>query len=84
MLVPNLSSLSSLFLRDSENQTKFLLNSARDNSQPFIGLAFKLEVSLTLLLPTTHGESPDGATNTYLEQALKSVHLENQFIFTFK
>ncbi|NXH35157.1 EFGM factor, partial [Myiagra hebetior] len=28
---------------DSEDQTKFLLNSARDNSQPFIGLAFKLE-----------------------------------------
>ncbi|NXB89971.1 EFGM factor, partial [Vidua macroura] len=28
---------------DSQDQTKFLLNSARDNSQPFIGLAFKLE-----------------------------------------
>ncbi|NWU63829.1 EFGM factor, partial [Pterocles burchelli] len=28
---------------DSEDTTKFLLNSARDNSQPFIGLAFKLE-----------------------------------------
>ncbi|NXS87608.1 EFGM factor, partial [Erpornis zantholeuca] len=28
---------------DSEDQTKFLLNSARDDSQPFIGLAFKLE-----------------------------------------
>ncbi|NXI76108.1 EFGM factor, partial [Rhipidura dahli] len=28
---------------DSGDQTKFLLNSARDNSQPFIGLAFKLE-----------------------------------------
>ncbi|NXM70304.1 EFGM factor, partial [Serilophus lunatus] len=28
---------------DSEEQTKFLLNSARDDSQPFIGLAFKLE-----------------------------------------
>ncbi|NWV60028.1 EFGM factor, partial [Malurus elegans] len=28
---------------DSEDQTKFLLKSARDNSQPFIGLAFKLE-----------------------------------------
>ncbi|NXW81329.1 EFGM factor, partial [Hirundo rustica] len=28
---------------DSQNQTKFLLNSARDDSQPFIGLAFKLE-----------------------------------------
>ncbi|XP_053930613.1 elongation factor G, mitochondrial [Cuculus canorus] len=28
---------------DSEDKTKFLLNSARDNSQPFIGLAFKLE-----------------------------------------
>ncbi|NXH86871.1 EFGM factor, partial [Edolisoma coerulescens] len=27
----------------SEDQTKFLLNSARDDSQPFIGLAFKLE-----------------------------------------
>ncbi|NXS35220.1 EFGM factor, partial [Pomatostomus ruficeps] len=28
---------------DSEEQTKFLLNSARNDSQPFIGLAFKLE-----------------------------------------
>ncbi|NXG17188.1 EFGM factor, partial [Grallaria varia] len=28
---------------NSEDQTKFLLNSARDDSQPFIGLAFKLE-----------------------------------------
>uniref|UniRef100_A0A8B9BEK1 Elongation factor G, mitochondrial n=1 Tax=Anser brachyrhynchus TaxID=132585 RepID=A0A8B9BEK1_9AVES len=28
---------------DSEEKAKFLLNSARDNSQPFIGLAFKLE-----------------------------------------
>ncbi|NXM46073.1 EFGM factor, partial [Gymnorhina tibicen] len=28
---------------DSEDQTKFLLNSARNDSQPFIGLAFKLE-----------------------------------------
>ncbi|NXY46627.1 EFGM factor, partial [Ceuthmochares aereus] len=28
---------------DSEDKTKFLLNSARDSSQPFIGLAFKLE-----------------------------------------
>ncbi|NWR86000.1 EFGM factor, partial [Furnarius figulus] len=28
---------------DSGDQTKFLLNSARDDSQPFIGLAFKLE-----------------------------------------
>ncbi|NWJ06788.1 EFGM factor, partial [Crypturellus undulatus] len=28
---------------DSEDKTKFLLNSARDNSKPFIGLAFKLE-----------------------------------------
>ncbi|XP_025952613.2 elongation factor G, mitochondrial isoform X1 [Dromaius novaehollandiae] len=28
---------------DSEDKTKFVLNSARDNSQPFIGLAFKLE-----------------------------------------
>ncbi|NWW72486.1 EFGM factor, partial [Climacteris rufus] len=28
---------------DSEEQTKFLLKSARDDSQPFIGLAFKLE-----------------------------------------
>ncbi|NWQ79219.1 EFGM factor, partial [Columbina picui] len=28
---------------DSEDTTKFLLNSARDDSQPFIGLAFKLE-----------------------------------------
>ncbi|NXN71568.1 EFGM factor, partial [Himantopus himantopus] len=28
---------------DSEEKNKFLLNSARDNSQPFIGLAFKLE-----------------------------------------
>ncbi|NXT42030.1 EFGM factor, partial [Pelecanoides urinatrix] len=28
---------------DSEDKAKFLLNSARDNSQPFIGLAFKLE-----------------------------------------
>ncbi|NXW94940.1 EFGM factor, partial [Alopecoenas beccarii] len=28
---------------DSEDKTKFLLNSARDDSQPFIGLAFKLE-----------------------------------------
>ncbi|NXM11178.1 EFGM factor, partial [Ploceus nigricollis] len=28
---------------DSQDQTKFLLNSARDDSQPFIGLAFKLE-----------------------------------------
>ncbi|XP_037262275.1 elongation factor G, mitochondrial [Falco biarmicus] len=28
---------------DSEDKTKFLLNSARDNSQPFVGLAFKLE-----------------------------------------
>ncbi|NXY15075.1 EFGM factor, partial [Atrichornis clamosus] len=28
---------------DSEEQTKFLLKSARDNSHPFIGLAFKLE-----------------------------------------
>uniref|UniRef100_A0A8D2P5Y6 Elongation factor G, mitochondrial n=2 Tax=Zosterops lateralis melanops TaxID=1220523 RepID=A0A8D2P5Y6_ZOSLA len=28
---------------DSQEQTKFLLNSARDDSQPFIGLAFKLE-----------------------------------------
>ncbi|NXP28930.1 EFGM factor, partial [Scytalopus superciliaris] len=28
---------------DSEEQTRFLLNSARDDSQPFIGLAFKLE-----------------------------------------
>ncbi|XP_068811050.1 elongation factor G, mitochondrial isoform X1 [Struthio camelus] len=28
---------------DSEDKTKFLLNSSRDNSQPFIGLAFKLE-----------------------------------------
>ncbi|XP_032775995.1 elongation factor G, mitochondrial isoform X2 [Strigops habroptila] len=29
--------------RDSEDKTKFLLNSARDDSRPFIGLAFKLE-----------------------------------------
>ncbi|KAI1236033.1 hypothetical protein IHE44_0002128 [Lamprotornis superbus] len=28
---------------DSQDQTKFLLKSARDDSQPFIGLAFKLE-----------------------------------------
>ncbi|NWI46299.1 EFGM factor, partial [Picathartes gymnocephalus] len=28
---------------DSEDHSKFLLNSARDDSQPFIGLAFKLE-----------------------------------------
>ncbi|NXX24525.1 EFGM factor, partial [Nicator chloris] len=28
---------------DSQDQTKFLLNSARDDSHPFIGLAFKLE-----------------------------------------
>ncbi|KFW82859.1 hypothetical protein N305_12542, partial [Manacus vitellinus] len=28
---------------DSEDGSKFLLNSARDGSQPFIGLAFKLE-----------------------------------------
>ncbi|NXC47690.1 EFGM factor, partial [Penelope pileata] len=28
---------------DSGDKAKFLLNSARDNSQPFIGLAFKLE-----------------------------------------
>ncbi|NXW27346.1 EFGM factor, partial [Phaetusa simplex] len=28
---------------DSEEKSKFLLNSARDDSQPFIGLAFKLE-----------------------------------------
>ncbi|NXK35065.1 EFGM factor, partial [Piprites chloris] len=28
---------------DSEDGSKFLLNSARDDSQPFIGLAFKLE-----------------------------------------
>ncbi|NXL58498.1 EFGM factor, partial [Chordeiles acutipennis] len=28
---------------DSEDKNKFLLNSARDDSQPFIGLAFKLE-----------------------------------------
>ncbi|NXG04468.1 EFGM factor, partial [Sakesphorus luctuosus] len=28
---------------ESEDQTKFLLNSARDDSHPFIGLAFKLE-----------------------------------------
>ncbi|XP_023788526.1 elongation factor G, mitochondrial [Cyanistes caeruleus] len=28
---------------DSQDQSKFLLNSARDDSQPFIGLAFKLE-----------------------------------------
>lgn len=84
MLVPNLSFLSSLFLRDSENQTKFLLNSARDNSQPFIGLAFKLEVSLTLLLPTTHGESPDGATNTYLEQTLNNQFILKISLFTFK
>ncbi|KAM9378510.1 elongation factor G, mitochondrial [Phaethornis superciliosus] len=28
---------------DSEDNTKFLLNPSRDNSQPFIGLAFKLE-----------------------------------------
>ncbi|NXW09581.1 EFGM factor, partial [Fregetta grallaria] len=28
---------------ESEDKTKFLLNSARDDSQPFIGLAFKLE-----------------------------------------
>ncbi|NWR57774.1 EFGM factor, partial [Bucorvus abyssinicus] len=28
---------------NSEDKTKFLLNSARDDSQPFIGLAFKLE-----------------------------------------
>lgn len=84
MLVPNLSFLSSLFLRDSENQTKFLLNSARDNSQPFIGLAFKLEVSLTLLLSTRHGESPGGATNTYLEQTLNNQFILKISLFTFK
>uniref|UniRef100_A0A8C0EZU7 Elongation factor G, mitochondrial n=1 Tax=Bubo bubo TaxID=30461 RepID=A0A8C0EZU7_BUBBB len=28
---------------DSEDKSKFVLNSARDDSQPFIGLAFKLE-----------------------------------------
>uniref|UniRef100_A0A8C8E6X1 Elongation factor G, mitochondrial n=1 Tax=Otus sunia TaxID=257818 RepID=A0A8C8E6X1_9STRI len=28
---------------DSEDKNKFVLNSARDDSQPFIGLAFKLE-----------------------------------------
>lgn len=83
MLVPKLSSLSPLFLRDSEDQTKFLLNSARDDSQPFIGLAFKLEVSLILLLPTGHGESPSGATKTYLEQTLKSDYIELQLKFNF-
>uniref|UniRef100_A0A8C0U1G8 Elongation factor G, mitochondrial n=1 Tax=Cyanistes caeruleus TaxID=156563 RepID=A0A8C0U1G8_CYACU len=34
---------SEVVQEDSQDQSKFLLNSARDDSQPFIGLAFKLE-----------------------------------------
>ncbi|NXA40328.1 EFGM factor, partial [Eudromia elegans] len=44
--LPNPSEVENYALlnkEDSEDKTKFLLNSARDNSKPFIGLAFKLE-----------------------------------------
>ncbi|NWI92569.1 EFGM factor, partial [Pitta sordida] len=44
--LPNPSEVENYALlnqRDSEDQTRFLLNSARDDSQPFVGLAFKLE-----------------------------------------
>ncbi|NXI90980.1 EFGM factor, partial [Psophia crepitans] len=44
--LPNPSEVENYALlnqRDSEDKSKFLLNSSRDESQPFIGLAFKLE-----------------------------------------
>ena len=42
----------SFILSDSQEKTKILMNPKRDNSHPFVGLAFKLEVSCFLMCLT--------------------------------
>lgn len=42
----------SFILSDSQEKTKILMNPKRDSSHPFVGLAFKLEVSCFLMYLT--------------------------------
>ncbi|CAO2612937.1 Elongation factor G, mitochondrial [Lemmus lemmus] len=41
--LPNPSEVQNYAISDSKEKTKILMNSQRDNSHPFVGLAFKLE-----------------------------------------